>query len=62
MTKKELGLTNSDIAELINNLSDEDFYEVMTLLPKETDYTIGEFIDKCLDEIKTNIKEREREE
>lgn len=59
MTKKELGLTNSEIAELIDNLSDDDFYEVMMLLPKETDHTIGETIDMWLDEIEANIEERE---
>lgn len=33
-TKETLGLTNYEIAKLIDNLSDDDFYEVMLELGK----------------------------
>lgn len=33
-TKRSLGLTNCEIAELINDLNDYDFYEVMLELGK----------------------------
>lgn len=34
MNKKELGLTNNDLACIIDNLSDDDFLEVMEIIGK----------------------------
>lgn len=53
MNKRELGLTNADIADIIYNLNDRDFYEVMTELDKKnsTGKSIGEWVDFCLEEI-----------
>lgn len=62
MTKKELGLTNSEVAELIKELSDDDFYEVMMLVYEgyeKTGLTLGQNIDAWLNEIKENIEESE---
>lgn len=54
--KKQAGLTNSQIAELIWNLNDRDFLEVFEELNNraKTKKSIGEFIDICLNEIKAN--------
>lgn len=57
MDKKQAGLTNSQIAELIWNLNDRDFLEVFEELNNKvgkTDLSIGELIDICFNEIKTN--------
>lgn len=53
MDKRELGLTNADVADIIYSLNDRDFYEVMTELNKKnsTEKSIGEWIDMCMDEI-----------
>lgn len=59
INKKQVGLTNSQIAELIFNLNDRDFYEVFELLHDKTekDLTIGQFIDMCMNEIKSIMEE-----
>ena len=56
MDKKQVGLTNSQIAELVWNLDDRDFLEVFEELNNraKTKKSIGEFIDICLDEIRAN--------
>ena len=57
--KYEYGLTNSEIAEGIDSLSDDDFYEVFKELAKDccnSDESIGSWLDKVLQEIKQNIE------
>ena len=60
ITKKSLGLTNAQIAELIDNLSDDDFYEVMNLQGKDAEerkvMTVGQWIDMVMMEIEENIE------
>lgn len=53
MDKRKAGLTNSQIAEVIFNLNDSDFYEVFTELHRKTEKgcAIGQFIDMCMEEI-----------
>lgn len=55
MNKRELGLTNADIADIIYNLNDRDFYEVMTELNKSSEKSIGEWIDMCMQEIENQM-------
>ena len=58
--KKEYGLTNHQIAEGLERLSDDDFYEVFVELAdiygvkKER---IGKFIQEALAEIASNVDE-----
>lgn len=57
--KHEHGLTNSEIAEGIDSLSDYDFYEVFKELAKDrcnSDESIGSWLDKVLQEIEQNIE------
>lgn len=64
MNKKEVGLTNYQIAEIINSLCDDDFLEVFDELRGMNVIvgTIGCWVDECLREIKKNIAERKIEE
>ena len=59
MDKRSLGLTNADIADIIYNLNDRDFYEVMTelnkRLNKSSEKSIGEWIDMCMQEIENQM-------
>ena len=66
-TKETLGLTNYEIAKLIDNLSDDDFYEVMSelgrmnkLQGKEIQNT-DDFI-KWLDNVLSEIEEEKHDE
>lgn len=54
MDKKKAGLTNSQIAELIWNLNDEDFAEVFKNIESriQKELTVGEFIDVCISEVR----------
>lgn len=54
MDKKKAGLTNSQIAELIWNLNDEDFVEVFENIESriQKELTVGEFIDVCISEVR----------
>lgn len=56
MDKRELGLTNAQIAELIYNLNDFDFLEVFMLFYEKanTELSIGTWIEACLKEIAGN--------
>lgn len=66
-TKETMGLTNHEIAELIDNLGDNDFYEVMLELGKMNKLqgkeiqNIDEFI-KWLDNVLYEIEEEMRDE
>ena len=66
-TKETLGLTNYEIAKLIDNLGDNDFYEVMLelgrmnkLQGKEIQNT-DDFI-KWLDNVLSEIEEEKHDE
>lgn len=66
-TKETLGLTNYEIAKLIDNLGDDDFYEVMLelgrmnkLQGKEIQNT-DDFI-KWLDNVLSEIEEEKYDE
>lgn len=66
-TKETLGLTNYEIAKLIDNLSDDDFYEVMLELGKMNKLqgkeiqNIDDFI-KWLDNVLYEIEEEKHDE
>lgn len=55
--KREYGLTNSEIANGLDSLSDDDFYEIMSEFAAKHDIDIrteslGKWIDTVLQEIK----------
>lgn len=61
--KSKYGLTNSEIAEGLDELSDTDFYEVIVELAKrnnETANSFPEWLKQVLSEIESNIEDQSK--